>query len=203
MNALAYTEDQLDALGELVNIAVGQAGASLARVLDTYVRLSVPQARIVSATGVARAVSGLAREDTHHTVVRQAFFSAMRGEAIVLFGRQGGRGIADLLGHDPASIGADEEVLLDVSNILVSAVLTGLAEQIGARFGFQAPTVLGRETELDELLEPASVAWSRALLIEVDFAVETRKFTCQLVLLMPEDAIERMRAVLNRMLAAL
>lgn len=203
MNALAYTEDQLDALGELVNIAVGQAGASLARVLDAYVRLSVPQARIISATNVARAVGALARDDGHHTAVRQAFFSAMRGEAIVLFGPCGGRAIADLLGHRPEAKGVHEEVLLDVSNILVGAVLNGLAEQIGARFGFQAPTVLGRDAELDELLEPASLAWSRALLIEVDFAVEARGFSCQLVLLMPEDAIERMRAVLNRILAAL
>ncbi|MBA1148680.1 hypothetical protein H0Z60_16645 [Ectothiorhodospiraceae bacterium WFHF3C12] len=203
MNALAYTEDQLDALGELVNIAVGQAGASLARVLDTYVRLSVPQARVVSAAAVSRAVTELTPEGTHDTVVRQAFFSAMRGEAIVLFGRQGGRGIGDLLGYQAFHDAASEEVLLDVSNILVGAVLSGLGEQIGARFGFQAPTVLGRETELSELLEPAAVPWSQALLIEVDFEVESRGFSCHLVLLMPEDAIERMRAVLNRMLAAL
>jgi chemotaxis protein CheC len=202
MNAVAYTEDQLDALGELVNIAVGQAGVSLARVLNAHVRLSVPQARIIAASGVARAVSELAGEESHHTVARQAFFSAMRGEAIVLFGRKSGRDIADLLGHDPEMVGANEEVLLDISNILVSAVLNGLAHEIGARFGFQAPTVLGRGAELGELLEPASVAWSRALLIEVDFAVEARDFSCQLVLLMPEDAIERMRAVLNRILAA-
>ena len=84
----------------------------------------------------------------------------------------------------------------------VASDMTDLA-QIGARFGFQAPTVLGRDAELDELLEPASLAWSRALLIEVDFAVEERGFCCQLVLLMPEDAIERMRGVLNRILAAL
>lgn len=204
MNAAVYTEDQLDALGELVNIAMGRAGASLGQVLDAHVRLSVPRVRMVYSPVAARAVTAMTGGARYHVIVRQAFFSALCGEAMVLFGPGGGRHIADLLGYATADeADADEEVLLDVSNILVSAVLNGLAAQIGGRFGYQAPTIMARETDLGALLEPASLPWRRALLITLAFGVESRGFDCQLVLLMPEKAAEQMRAVLDRILAEL
>jgi chemotaxis protein CheC len=127
----------------------------------------------------------------------------VRGEAIVLFDVKGGRALSDLLGYGEAhDESAQEELLLDVSNILLGAVINGMGVQIGARFGFQPPTILARGADLPRLLEPGSLCWCRALLIEVDFAVACRDFKCHLVLLMPEDAIERMRGVLDRRLAA-
>ncbi len=38
-----YSEDQRDCLQEIVNVAMGQAGDSLARLLEVFVTLSVPK----------------------------------------------------------------------------------------------------------------------------------------------------------------
>ncbi len=47
MSNVSFSEDQRDALQELTNIAMGQAGASLATLRDTFVDLSIPRIRVV------------------------------------------------------------------------------------------------------------------------------------------------------------
>jgi len=52
-----YTDEQTDALREIVNVAMGQAANSLARVLDAFVQLPVPRVRLVHASSFTRAKS--------------------------------------------------------------------------------------------------------------------------------------------------
>jgi len=204
MNIRPYSPDQEDALQEIANVAMGQAGSSLATMLDTFVVLSVPRSRIVTVDDVGSAVAELVPQPEDATIVRQAFFNKLRGEAIVLFGKDGCRDLADLLGMDEVlDEKGDEELLLDVSNILVGAVLNGLAEQLETDFGYSAPSIMASEGSVRDLLQPEQLGWSHALLIEVNFALEARGFKCYLVILMPEESIEMMRAVLDRLLESL
>lgn len=203
MSIAPYTRDQADALQEIANVAMGQAGASLATMLDLYVSLSVPRSRIVTVDNVAIAVAEMIGNKGEVTAVRQAFFNRLRGEAIVLFGPEGCAGLADLLGHDEVDGTVEEELLLDVSNVLVGAVLNGLAEQLETDFSFSAPSIMAVRKGVDELLEPERLGWSHALLIEVNFTLEERGFRCHLVMLMPEESIELMRGVLDQMLSAI
>ena len=52
----AYTELEYDLLREIFNIAMGRAGAALARLLKEFVDLSVPEVRIVEAEKVVESV---------------------------------------------------------------------------------------------------------------------------------------------------
>ena len=51
--------DQTDALQEVVNIAMGQAGDRLARTLNVFVELSVPRIRLVHVAEVISTVRGM------------------------------------------------------------------------------------------------------------------------------------------------
>lgn len=198
-----YTAEQEDALQEIANVAMGQAGASLATMLDTFVTLSVPRSCIVSADRVAAAVASMLGGCEEITAVRQGFYNTLRGETLVLFGPTGCLGLADLMGHDEPDVATEQELLLDVSNVLVGAVLNGLAEQLETDFSFSPPSILAIRRSAGDLLAGTKLCWAHALLIEVNFALEARGFRCHLVILMPEDSIELMRGVLTRMLAAL
>jgi chemotaxis protein CheC len=201
MTIAPYTPEQADALQELVNVAMGQAGALLATMLDAFVTLSVPRSRIVSVDKVAGAVSDMIGSGEQIIAVRQAFFNTLRGEALVLFGPEGCLGLADLMGHEgEVDACAEEELLLDVSNVLVGAVLNGLGEQLETEFSFSPPSLMAVRRSADELLAADKLGWSHALLIEVNFALDERGFRCHLVVLMPEESIELMRSVLAQML---
>ena len=57
MSQAALSNDQHDALQELTNIAMGQAGASLATLLDEFVDLSVPRIRMVAVVDLPQALA--------------------------------------------------------------------------------------------------------------------------------------------------
>jgi len=199
-----YSEDQRDALQEVVNIAMGQAGASLASIFDVFVKLSVPQIQILEVKDVSQSVSSMVGSGTQITAVRQSFYDSMRGEAIMIYNSAGCKDLADLMGYDTdIDDNIEKELLLDVSNILVGASLCGIAEQLDTELSFTAPSIMGLSTYVETLLEPCGLGFSHALLIEVNFSLEERNFTSHLIILMPEESIELMRTTLDRFMESL
>jgi chemotaxis protein CheC len=210
MSVTPLTDDQRDALQEITNIAMGQAGASLAGILDTFVNLSVPRINILEVVQVAASIGKLVGHDKEVTAVRQSFQGYLRGEAIVIYGQDGCTDLADLMGYDEDLDGAaEQELLLDVANVLVGACLGGISEQLrgivdqpGTELSFCAPSIMAECAPVDTLINPDNLSWTHALLMEVNFTLEERNFISHIVMLMPEDAIEKVRGVLDQFIAS-
>jgi len=198
MSIQPYTEDQNDALQEVVNIAMGQAGDSLARILGNFVALSVPRIHLVSVGDVIRTVTDMVDNNTEISATRQAFSHSLRGEAIVVFAQAGADDLADLMGYDTdLDTSAKQELLLEVGNLLVGAVINGISETLKTDLGFSAPSLMAERTPLDQVLVPEQLSWSHALLMEVNFTVEGRDFKCHLLMFMTEEAIDTLRGILD------
>lgn len=197
------TDDRKEALQEIANIGMGQAGASIAQVLGEFVQLSVPRILIVPPDEVPTALAKTLDEEIV-SAVRQAFYSDMRGEALVIFGQHRCSDLADLMGYESDLDHASEvELLLDLSNILVGACLGGIAEQLQLAIGFSAPSLMADALPLERLLQDNPVPWTAALLVEVNFRLEKRSFACHLVILMPEDEIKVLMLAVDRFLESL
>ncbi len=203
MTTQSLTPDQTDTLQEIVNVAMGQAGDSLARVLDCFVQLSVPRINLIDVANISSCISNLVKNDIAITAVRQSFFDDLNGEVITVFSADGCRDISDLMGYqgdlDP---GTEKEVLFDISNILVGACLNGIAEQLNANLSFSAPSLIGENTTAAALLSPKSLPWDYALQVEVNFKLEQRNFLSHLIIMMAEDAIESLKRSLDAFLEA-
>jgi len=198
MTIKPLTADQKDALQEVLNIAMGQAGDSLARILDAFVALSVPRIRIVEVANLGKTVVEMVGENIDVSAVRQAFYDDLRGEAIVIFGQAGCRDLADLMGYDTdIDADAEHELLLDVTNVLVGAILNGITETLGTELSFTAPSIMAERRPIDTIITPENLPWTHALLLEVNYSLENRAFKSHLLLLMAEDAIESLRKAVN------
>jgi chemotaxis protein CheC len=196
-------DDQKEALQEIANIGMGQAGSSIAQVLGEFVQLSIPRILVVPPEEVPTALAWNIGEATV-SAVRQAFHSAMRGEALVIFGQHRCNDLADLMGYEQdLDHAAEIELLLDVSNILVGACLGGIAEQLQLNIGFSAPSLMADALPLEQLLQGSPVPWSTALLVEVNFRLETRSFACHLVLLMPDEEVKALMVAVDHFLESL
>ena len=99
------TPDQTDALQEVTNIAMGQAGSSLANILGVFVNLSVPRIRVLDAASIGAAISDMVGRDKEITAARQSFHGTMRGEALVIYDQEGCMDLADLMGYDGQLLG--------------------------------------------------------------------------------------------------
>lgn len=191
---LALNEDQRDCLQELVNVAMGQAGDSLARLLEVFVHLSVPRIQVVEKALVTKALADLLGHKNLVSAVRQGFHSRLahtdvRGEAIVVFGQTSFHALAELLAYeDTIDENAEKELLLDVTNVVSSACLTGIGEQLEIDMGFSAPSLLGQQIPVERLIDE-NHAWQQALLVEINYSVDNRAFMCHLMMMMPDVAI--------------
>jgi len=207
MSLAGLNEDQRDCLQEIVNVAMGQAGDSLARFLEVFINLSVPRIRLVLSSDLGKALQDMVGSVEYVSAVRQGFYSAldgkgMRGEAIVVFSEASFKELADLLAYeDELNDQAERELLLDVTNIINGACLNGIAEQIENELAYSPPSILGQHISLASVVSPENVHWEQALLVEINYTLENRSFRCNLLLLMPGEAIEVVKAALDKRLA--
>ena len=128
----------------------------------------------------------------------------MEGEAIVLFESEGCKELADLLGHE-GEIGPaiQQELLLDISNILVGACLNGIAGQLHAQLGYSAPLILCEDLPIEKVFQIHAPVCDEALLINIDFSLESRSFACQLLIFMPGESLALLRESLDKFLESL
>ncbi len=189
MSLAALGEDQRDALQEIANIGMGRAGASIAKVFDEFVELSVPRILTPSGDEVAETIARLVGEQPI-VAVRQSFHGHMCGEVLVLYDERGCTELAELFGYaahpDEA---AARQLLLEVTQTLVAACLGGVAEQLKMDLAFAAPSLLGEHSSVLSLLQQERVIVDQALFVEVNFKLEKRSFACHLVILMPDGEI--------------
>lgn len=203
-----FSDDQLDCLQEVINVAIGQAGDALARFLEVFVRLSVPHIQILEARELADLIRDSQRAMENVSAVRQGFTGisrpATRGEALAIYSGASFREMAKLLGHKETDGDISEaELLCDVSNILVGNCLGNIARQFNGEVVFSAPSPLLLQRSLHELTDQLSTEWEAALLVEIRYSLERGTFRCTLVLLMPTDAMVHLGAMIDTMLDAL
>jgi chemotaxis protein CheC len=192
-------EAQRDAMAEMVNIGMGQAGDSLARLFNTFIRLSVPRIQLVAPADLHRALAALCGEHTPVIATRQAFSSCIRGEALVFYTAESCDGLAELVGYPGAQ---RDELLLDITNVLVGACVGGLASQFSLELAMSAPSLLGASDRATDLLDASAMAWQAALLSEVNFRVEARTFQCHLLTFWPDASLGVLVKAVDELLAA-
>lgn len=189
-----------DALAEFVNIGMGQAGDSLARLFDTFIQLSIPRIELVRPADVSRAMAALISDDGPIVAVRQAFASRIRGEALAVYPVGGCDALADLVKYPDVT---SDELLLEVSNVLIGACVGGLAAQFGLELCFSPPSILGQHANLLDLLDVERVPWETALVAEVNFRVVDRAFYSHLLTFWPDESISILLSKVDAILASL
>lgn len=190
---LNMSEDQRDALQELTNVAMGQAGDRLARLLDTFVVLSIPHIEIMEPQDIAMTLQSIDTTDTISGVCQGFIGGGIAGEAILLYNDTSFADLARLLQYDDElDEQAERELLMDTTNVLFGACIKGLAEQIDMDFSFGPPTVLGQHQKISEMFDPTTSIWRHALVTEINYKLEGYNVNCDLLILMTDESISRL-----------
>ncbi len=187
-----------DVLQEQANIAMGQAGNLLARLLNVFVQLDVPRVSMLAASELTMALSAGSGHNKWSGVCQGFVGGGLAGEALLLFTDSSIDDMAELLGYAEKDTNErDLEVLMDMSGIIASAFLKGLGEQLHLSPRITAPVVLGTHVTMDDMINHNSHFWEQMLTIEVSFAVEGRDILGNLLLLFTEDSIPRLQETLE------
>ncbi|MEA2180565.1 MAG: chemotaxis protein CheC [Solirubrobacteraceae bacterium] len=122
-----YSEQQLDALGELANIGSGTAGTALSTMIGRAVDISVPSVRAMDIADAVDA-AGEAGREVRATLI--PIKGDLAGSALLIFPPEDAAALCRMLGTDPdGEEGAS--ALAEIGNILCSTYLSALAQMLG------------------------------------------------------------------------
>ena len=180
----------IDSCQEIVNVAMGRAADLLARLLGSFVLMPIPNVNMLEASELRMALHYIKERDSQSAVCQGFIGPDIAGEAFLIFNDASFTDIARLMKHEGAlDEGAQLELLMDVSSVLIGACLKGMAEQLDIGFSQGHPMVLGRHVKIDEILEQNKSRWKKILAIEIAFSIEKTDINCDLMLLFTEDSV--------------
>lgn len=185
------TEEHRDCLQEVTNVAMGQAGERLARLLDTFVVLSIPHIELMGPSDVSMALSSVDSNKSVSGVCQGFIGGGIAGEAMLLFNDTSFIDLAKLMKRDgELDEQAECELLMDTTNLLFGACLKGIAEQIDMDFSFGPPMVLGQHQSVIELVKLDAQKWKEVLVTEINYTLEGYDVNCDLLIMVTEDSMD-------------
>ncbi|GAA0552077.1 MULTISPECIES: chemotaxis protein [Rheinheimera] len=203
MTDFQFSEEQRDCLQELVNVAMGLASDKLARYLNTLVHLQVPAIKLVKTEQLPEHFADRHQQQSV-TMISLGFFGdqGLRGETIMLYQLENVGVIAKLLGYSDDD-SSEAEMLTDISSVLTTTFLNGLAEQLDNSFSYAAPRILSsRDKHFAEKLASTAEQWQLALQVDIRYQLTDYSFNCDMILLIPGEAVLRLRLILDQILAS-
>lgn len=195
-NALAPSQDKaidkLDIFREMANIAMGKAGESLADLFGEFIDLPIPNVNLIESTELTMAIDEIERNDSVSAVSKGFVGSGIRGEALVIFSDTNTGNMLKLLQYKKHlnEESLELEALMDVSNILTSACINALSQQLNVAFSHCHPVILGRHRELSDLVSFQNTHWNRVLGIEIAYSIKSQQIHFDLLLLIPGQSID-------------
>lgn len=183
-------DDKIDVVREMSNVAMGKAGQNLASLIKVFIDLPVPNVSLVHPNEIAMAVQEI-DENEYVSAVSKGFIGKdIQGEAIILFNQTSSKNMKNLLGYSD-DVSSDVEVLMDMSNMIVGACLSGIANQLSLVFTHTTPNILGLDCGLAELISNKNDIKEQALMVEIAYSISSAKVNFELLLLMPRDNLEK------------
>ena len=198
--SLTLSSDLRDCYQEISNVAMGRAGDLLARLLDVFVELPIPNVNFIEVSELRMALKDVeANEST--SGICQGFISAgISGEALLILNDSSFKDVASLMNYQyDEDEGTELELLMDLANVLIGACLKGISEQLDIDFSQGHPVVLGQHRRISELIANNASKWKKTLAIEISYSIENYPIKCDLLLLFTEKSMQ----TLNNKLAYL
>ncbi len=186
--------DIRDIYQELTNVAMGQAGDLLSRLLNVFVKLPIPNVNVLEVNELAMALHSIDASASTSGVCQGFIGGGISGEALLLLNDSSFKEIASLMNYEGEMNNKVElELLMDIANILIGAILNGLSKQLDMPFSQGHPVVMGQHCNVKDIVEANESRWQRALAIEVSYGIEGHDVNFDLMLVFTEDSLKTMK----------
>ncbi|MCZ4337147.1 response regulator [Shewanella colwelliana] len=193
--------DLRDACQEIANVAMGRAADLLAKLLDVFVLLPIPNVNVLEVSELTMALKATEESQTVSALCQGFIGAGVAGEALLLFHDSSFQDMAQLMGlTNPEDANTEIEVMIDTGNVLIGAFLNGISEQLHMKFSQSHPVVLGRHCTVNELIHDNSEKWARTLAMEINYRIEGHDIQCDLLLLFTEESLPTLNFKLGYLL---
>ncbi|QLE87031.1 MULTISPECIES: response regulator [Shewanella] len=193
--------DLRDACQEVANVAMGRAADLLAKLLDVFVLLPIPNVNVLEVSELTMTLKATEESGTVSALCQGFIGAGVAGEALLLFHDSSFQDMAKLMGlANPEDTNTETEVMIDTGNVLIGAFLSGISEQLHMKFSQSHPVVIGRHCTVNDLIHDNSEKWARTLAMEINYRIEDHDVQCDLLLLFTEDSLPTLNFKLGYLL---
>jgi chemotaxis protein CheC len=183
-----HDSERQQAIQEILNNAMGNAAESLASVIDSPVKTSVPKTHWVNNNNLQATLSGLNLPD-RYIVMRQSFRGHLRGEIIILL-EHGAKHyqLGKVMGYEDKMTSLNiQELTLELANVLSGACISGLSNQLNINLSFHSPSLLSEQASVGDILSSKGLHWTDALFMDVGYTVSSISMKTHVILCMTES----------------
>jgi len=197
---ITLSADMRDCYQEIANVAMGRAGDLLARLLNVFVELPIPNVNFIEVSELRMALKDIENHESTSGVCQGFISAGISGEALLILNDSSFKDVASLMNYQyDADMGTELELLMDLANVLIGACLKGVSEQLDIQFSQGHPEVLGQHRKISDLIANNANKWKKTLAIEISYSIENYPIKCDLLLLFTEKSMQ----TLNNKLAYL
>lgn len=194
-------EDQIDCLGELINVAYGKATARVADIMGAFATMRPPQIAVIDRKRFRELLQQACALATSCYLARQIFMGDVSGEVVFLLDEASATNITAYL---QAQLGSDDndddDVLLELGNIVTAAMMNELCAQMEARVTLGEPE-LHRLSVLPESNQgSAPAAFDHVIKVETVIEFAEQQIHGRIFILTHGQCFEWIRRTLDRML---
>ena len=190
-----------DCYQEVTNVAMGQAGDYLARLMGVFVKLPIPNVNLIEVSELHMMLSDIELHEQTSGVCQGFLGDGISGEALCILSDSSFGDVAKILNiEEDVDDELQLEMLMDVASILIGTCLSGFAKQLDMQFRQGHPVVLGQHQSVEDLIKSNKNNWRRTLAIELSYGLEGYNVQCDLILLFTEDSLDTLNSKLAHLL---
>ena len=135
---------ETDALGELFNVGLHRAAASLSEITGQRILVDMPRIAICPINEIEDRLADLVGGEV--ATVHQGFGGAVAGDAVLLLEQENAALLTKLMTDGDAGVGgrldqSAREVLAEVGNIVLGACLSGFGDMLQTPVSFSVPRI--------------------------------------------------------------
>jgi len=198
-----FSSDHLDVLKELMNIAMGNATASIADLLQAFGTMHIPTLTITDMDGLKSYIDRAIATDEKYYVTKQLFGGIIGGEFIFIMSDESalnlGNYLYDVFQPNDADI---MDAVIELTNILSSTIISRFTEELNTKVQFFAPSteiisgnyIIGQEETLN---------YHKIIIISTEMEFQSHKISGQIFILAQDETIVHLRKLIDKKLEEL
>lgn len=198
---IELSNEMRDCYQEIANVAMGQAGDLLARLLNVFVSLPIPNVNLIEVSELTMALSDVESKEKTSGICQGFIGAGISGEVLLILNDSSFKDVAALMNYqEELDNHVELELMMDMANLLIGACLNGFSTQLDMSFTQGHPTVLGQHRKISELIATNSSRWKKTLAIEISYSIENHPIKCELLLLFTEHSMKTLNNKISYLL---
>ncbi|MCW8345071.1 response regulator [Vibrio sp. ZSDZ65] len=170
---------------ETANIALGKGAAIIAQQLKEFIQLPVPTVGDLSFGEVTMMIEdNLSRED-NYTVAQRFVGGGMHGEALICITGSDINQVGLRFGFDQGECTRDE-LVVNLSNVLVSSFLVSMSEQLGVEFSLREPLRIDHFAPQNSMMSDSEYIFTT----EYTYDAETLDLNCSVLFMFDQESVD-------------